>query len=236
MKREKLYKVIKGLLALSTLFFCVSCENDVDLFKKENSKPSLNVEIKGVYVDNVTDSVKIGTPMQYKFTLSDEYMVTIKRVELEGGSVALKTGNDTVPYNIEVNPCKGIISFGSSSVGTLKGMFTIKDVFDEETVFPFELVAFTNVKPVCKIVKTKIPEHSNFEALIDLSGSIDPDLRFGGGIVLYEYNIGNYYKLSTEIHSSIYHIFPTTGTYVIKCRVKDNSGVWSNYVYDNITF
>ncbi len=236
MKREKYNKVAKGLIALSTLFFCVSCENDVDLFKKENNKPSLTAEVKGVYVENISDSVKIGIPMVYKFSLKDEYKVIIKRIELEGGSVALKTGNDTVPYNIEINPCKGIVSFSSSAVGTVKGKFTIKDVFDVETEFPFELVSFTNVKPVCKIVTTKIPEHSDFEATIDLSGSVDPDLRFGGGIVLYEYNIGNYYKLSTEIYSSIYHIFPSTGTYMIKCRVKDNSGVWSNYVYSNITF
>lgn len=236
MKRERYNIVAKGLVALSTLFFCISCENSIDLFEKKNNAPSLKAELKGEYKESITDSIKIGNAMEYKFNLSDEYKVTLKQEEVEGGSVVLKLGNDTVPYNVEVNPCKGVISFSTSLTGIVKGKITVTDVFNDVTSFPFELVAFTNVKPVCSIVVTKIPEHSNFEASIDLSGSVDPDKRFGGGIELYEYTIGSYYKLTTATYSSIYHIFPTTGTYMIKCRVKDNSGVWSNFVYNNITF
>ncbi len=224
------------LITVGVLIILSSCDKRENLFEKYNEKPVLQVEKQRELVENLTDSIKIGFDMSYKMIIQDEGAVLISVDEIEGGEIILKNGNDTLHFGKGIIPCKGNMLFKANSSGLVVGRLLMTDMFGAKKVFNFELKAFDNVRPQCKLSVLKIPEYSQYETIISLENSFDPDLRFGGGIIEYEYRVGNYYTLKTTEFKKINHIFPGPGTYMIKCRVKDSNNAWSDYVYSEVKF
>lgn len=228
---------MRKIIAIAGLLFGLySCENRENLFEKYNDNPIIKVEKQREYVEELKDSLKIGFDMSYKMIIQDEGEVIIDIDEIEGGEIILKDNNDTLHFGQSIIPCKGNMLFKANSVGLVVGRLIMTDMFGAKKIFNFELKAFDNARPKCKLSVTKIPEYSQYETVISLEESFDPDERFGGGIIEYEYRIGNYYTLKTTEFKKINHIFPGPGTYMIKCRVKDSNNAWSDYVYSEVKF
>ncbi|MEQ9218933.1 MAG: hypothetical protein RLO17_12875 [Cyclobacteriaceae bacterium] len=178
----------------------------------------------------VADSVKFrGETAKYIFELTatdpDENLKSISYEIISGNGSLFQNG--IITDEIKLGKSEFIsMEFAPSRPGTHILNFSIVDVFDQEASITLDLYAFENIVPVSRfeIVKPEV-QHDPLEYMIDASSSYDPDEKFGGGIISYEYSfLGKTVKLSMSV---IGVIFPEPGTYDIGVRVKDNDGKWS---------
>ena len=110
------------------------------------------------------------------------------------------------------------------------GSYTIeviaKDSYDAKWISAFQLFVITNMAPSINfsVVNSKLLDP--LEITIDASGSFDPDSKWGGEIVNYEYVINNAHTITTTL-SKISYIVDGPGNYLISVRAMDNDGAWS---------
>ncbi|XOV91538.1 MAG: PKD domain-containing protein [Bacteroidota bacterium] len=121
------------------------------------------------------------------------------------------------------------LSYGPNLTGTHILNFNAEDAFNQSSSNNLELIVFDNFLPIAQfdLVKPEV-QHDPLEYQIDASSSYDFDVKFGGGIVAYEYTFLGKIVVLTENQIGI--IFPETGTYDIGLRVKDNDGEWSQKI------
>jgi hypothetical protein len=172
----------------------------------------------------VKDSVKAGTKYYTDFSIFDGFPNSINYSinELQG------TGTNNVDL------AKKQFEFAGSSLGLHKYAIVAKNKFNLTSTCNAELTFFANILPVSDFIVTKTKVNDPYEIHIDASASLDPDLKFGGGISMYEFNIDSY-KVTTPTNY-INYILPGAGTYSIKVRVQDNDGAWSQYKAISFTF
>jgi len=91
---------------------------------------------------------------------------------------------------------------------------------------------FRNLTPVALFTVNKIGISSPYEYEVDASASYDRDARFNGKVVEYEYLLANY-KFSSTL-SKIRYVFGSPGQKLIRVRVQDNNGDWSNPVSEYV--
>jgi hypothetical protein len=232
------------IICIVTVITALSCDSSIDLFKSKNDPILFEIRTNdGIYdyarYERYTDSVKINQPRTIHLTITDDMTELSLSAWFDKGenNVSITLDNDTIisDHNYTILAGKRMnINIVGQRAGEVTGQFRFVDYYNESLSLLFSLTVFDNLSPICKMDIKEIKELSEYEYFIDLSKSFDGDARFGGGIDTYEYKIGNYYYLTTE-RSAIYHIFPTTGSYDIKCRVKDNDGAWSDVVTTKIT-
>jgi hypothetical protein len=227
------------IIALAGITVVLACDSSTDLFEKINDPISFEIRTDdGLYNydlhNKYADSVKINQPRTVYLTLRDDMKELSAVFSFDKGenNITLTLDDDTIVpsqrYSVVVGQRLQLSIIGKSS-GEVVGQLKFTDYYGETLSIPLSLFVFDNLYPTCKIEVKEVKELSEYEYLIDLSKSFDRDARFGGNIVMHEYKIGNYYSLTTE-REAIYHIFPTVGTYDVKCRVKDNDGAWSDIV------
>ena len=120
------------------------------------------------------------------------------------------------------------ISFNGLTEGQNMITLVAKDSFNEKSEFSISFTVFRNVAPVVSFLVTKIGISSPLEYEVDASASYDKDTRFNGHVVEYEYTLQNY--MFTTTLSKIRYVFGSSGQKLIRVRVKDNSGDWSESV------
>jgi hypothetical protein len=220
-----------------------ACDREYDLFTDVN-KVNLSFEeseiTESLKLTNgvLKDSIKLGQIRTYSIDVgggSNENALQIDRLN-PSPTVDFYLNAEDTPITSAVNIVRGrnIVGVKGVATGSGKGSITITDVYNHTVIIPYDFTVFYNIPPVCRLSVMPIKELSPYEALIELSGSVDGDEKFGGYITQYEYRIGGYYKLNT-MAPSIFHIFPTSGTYEIRCRVRDSDGVWSDFTTGTIT-
>jgi hypothetical protein len=104
--------------------------------------------------------------------------------------------------------------------------FIVIDEFNLQETLSIELTAFNNLIPIARF-SINTPDHpvDPLERLIDASESYDQDLKFGGGVVAFEYSFLGKRVLSEKDKISV--IFPSAYNYEITLRVVDTDGAWS---------
>jgi hypothetical protein len=228
------------LLLCCGLWWAPSCDRDFDLFEQEKSSISMAFDDAGASLpltDGVLkDSIKRGYQRVYVVDIrggSDANSIEVKR---NGSQEVLAFSLNGAPIVSALSVARGANNIGVEgvAVGSGKGSLSIVDVYGHASELPYDITVFYNLPPVCRVSTVNIKELSPYEVLIDLSASYDADERFGGYLDQYEYRVGSYYKLNTA-QPLIYHIFPTHGAYEIRCRVRDNSGVWSDFAAVEVT-
>ncbi|MDR1226558.1 MAG: hypothetical protein LBK47_06630 [Prevotellaceae bacterium] len=231
------------LLFLSLLAACPSCDREFDLFKEQNKvKIDLDLDADditgGLQLTNgvLKDSIKRGQVRSYRMDIaggSDNNTFTVDRLT-SSNTVQFFLNDSLVINSVSIARGRNSVSAYGVAAGSARGSLIIRDVYERSVSVPYEFTVFNNLPPVCRISVIGIKELSPYEVFVDLSTSLDTDERFGGYVDQYEYRVGSYYRLTTQ-HSSIYHILPAAGTYDIRCRVRDNDGVWSEFVSRSIT-
>jgi hypothetical protein len=215
----------------------------MDSFRRHNAPTIFEIRTSdGVQkgMAQYMDSIKIAQIRTVQLTFKDDVKSLNAKVYFDKGEnniSAILNNTDTIKHNISYTvaidePVQ--INFIGRKQGQVAGTLEFSDYYGEKSSTLLELFVFNNLYPVCRLQIKEVKELSDYEYLIDLSSSFDRDARFGGNITTYEYKIGNYYSLTTD-RDAIYHIFPTAGTYDVKCRVKDNDGAWSDIVSTKIT-
>ncbi|MEQ8339156.1 MAG: hypothetical protein RIA62_17475 [Cyclobacteriaceae bacterium] len=209
-----------------SILYC-SCIR-VERIEEMNTKPTL--AINGIET-LMEDSVKIsGGNTNYFFELMaidpDNNLRVVTFEILSGAGDIFQNG---IPVNHIQYDQEEILSLRYRPVrsGSHLLQFKIEDSFGQEASATLNLLAFENLLPVSQfeLVKPAV-QHDPQEYQIDASSSYDPDEKFGGGIVAYEYTfLGKNVELSS---STLGIIFPETGIYDIGIRVKDNDGEWGD--------
>jgi hypothetical protein len=225
------------IVVFNVLLFA-ACDYNMDSFRRGNQAMTFEIRTSdGVQkgMNKYTDSIKIAQIRTVQLTLKDDVKSLNTKVYFDRGEnniSAILNNADTIKHNVSytINIDKPMqIDFIGRKQGAVTGTLEFVDYYGETSSISLELFVFNNLYPVCRLQIKEVKELSDYEYLIDLSSSFDRDARFGGNVISYEYKIGNYYSLTTE-KEAIYHIFPTAGTYDVKCRVKDNDGAWSDVV------
>ncbi len=212
----KRVKYITITLALIVQLFFTSCDNRKDYFIEINKAPTLSIVKNGVELTGKTlnDSLKIGEPYSLYYFISDEEKIPLLATEQQG--------NDLVTIGSE------LITFTGVTQGQSRFSLIAKDSFGASAEFVISFTVFRNIAPVASFTVKKIGVSSPYEYEVDATASHDMDARFNGKIVEYEYTLQNYTFGSTL--SKIRYIFGSAGQKLIKVRVKDNSGDWSDIV------
>jgi hypothetical protein len=121
-----------------------------------------------------------------------------------------------------------IVTFTGVGDGQNNVTLLAEDSFGATAGFSISFTIFRNLAPVASFIVKKIGVSSPFEYEVDATASYDKDAKFNGKIVEYEYTLNNY-TFNTTL-SKIRYIFGSEGQKLIKVRVKDNSGDWSDIV------
>jgi hypothetical protein len=208
------------LFVLACHFFFSSCDNREDYFIEVNKAPSLTLVKNGVALDGNTlsDSLKIGVPLSLQYFIQDEEKIILQVLQ------------DQQKSTFEVGP--ELISFIGAAEGQNIFSLTAKDSFNEEAKFSITFTVFRNIAPVAQFAVKKIGVSSPYEYEVDASASYDKDAKFSGKITEYEYTLANY-KFSSPL-SKVRYVFGSAGQKLIRVRVKDNNGDWSNQVSEYV--
>ena len=212
----KKVRYITITFALIVQLYFTSCDNRKDYFIEINKAPTLSLVKDGVELTGKTlnDSLKIGEPYPLYYFISDEEKIPLLAIQDQG--------KDLVSIGSE------LITFTGVNEGQSRFSLVAKDSFGASVEFSVSFTVFRNIAPIASFTVKKIGVSSPYEYEVDASASHDKDARFNGKIVEYEYTLQNYTFSSTL--SKIRYIFGSAGQKLIKVRVKDNSGDWSDIV------
>lgn len=205
------------LIFLSAAAFSLpGCDDSVDLFAERNSPPSISI-YKGVaLLDPLTDTVKFGYPKAFTFRITDEENLSLTHEVNAALSVSINNENRSLSVDANASGLQQL------------NLYTV-DSFNRSTSVPLSLFCFENWLPVAKLNLSVI---DGYVVKIDASASSDPDLRFGGGIIGFEYTINGITYPSTK--NTIIWGYGSGGTKTVKVRVQDNNQAWSSWVTEYI--
>jgi hypothetical protein len=208
------------LFVLGGQFFFSSCDNREDYFIEVNKAPSLTLVKSGITLEGnaFSDSLKIGVPLSLQYFIQDEEKI-ILQVSQEQPKSIFEIGTE-------------YISFKGETEGQNVFSLSAKDSFNEEVRFSITFTVFRNIAPVAQFTVKKIGISSPYEYEVDASTSYDKDARFNGKIIEYEYTLSNY-KFSSPLNK-VRYVFGSPGQKLIRVRVRDNNGDWSNHISEYI--
>ena len=206
--------------ALAVQFFFSSCDNRKDYFIDVNKAPNLTLFKNGIELtgNSLKDSLKIGVPFSLNYSITDE-----EKIKLE---ITQEQQQSTFDIGSE------LIVFTGLTEGQDLVTLMAKDSFNAEARFSISFTVFRNLTPVALFTVNKIGISSPYEYEVDASASYDRDARFNGKVVEYEYMLANYQFSSTL--SKIRYVFGSPGQKLIRVRVQDNNGDWSNPVSEYV--
>lgn len=215
-------RILKYIPILFAAIAMCSCNETYDPFEGDNRAPEIRTRspYQSQYSFFTEDSVKIGHTYELQVSIEDE-----GRVEV---STHCTNPDWTSAYDGET------FSVTPSGGGETDIIVRATDVYLESISARIHIVCFDNIAPVAKASCDVIAILTPYERMINASESFDPDQKYGGGIEAYEFTIGG---IQTAINDDgyIYHVFPESGKYRIKVRVRDNDGVWSkDYYFDAV--
>jgi hypothetical protein len=206
--------ILLGFILMGLIL--ASCDSREDVFAKWNEDPLITLFKNGEEMMVLRDTVKMGYPLSINYTVQDEEIIKLQYEENSSLSVTIKEGDK----RIEIRG----IEEGEKELN----LFCV-DAFGRKASVVIELYSFLNMIPVASLKLEKI---TGLEVDIDARGSYDPDARFGGGILLYEYNVQGITNQSGS--SRIKFVYGSSGTKTVKLRVMDNNNVWSSWVTEYI--
>lgn len=188
-----------------------SCDDSEDFFLSMNENPTLTVLSHGSALEQFNDSIKVGFPLSFDYSIEDEENVGLFVIE----------GNSNV--NVEILDNRFLVH------GVSSGSYNIKvgctDSFGGTVEFPLNVKVFVNLKPVCNMA---IYTFTGREIELNLADSFDRDSRFGGEITLYEYDFNGYGFTSGS--DKVRHVFASEGQKRVRARVQDNNNEWSDWI------
>lgn len=234
---ETFVKYISVLFFISILY---SCEYEKDLFEKLKNEPKFSFMYNGVEVQSIDDSIKIQSSKMQQTAIAFQIRLNDKSRKLNLGIDGINgIGELTVNGNqLKDNQTVQNGSINCEYVPSIEGEhifdLIVKDEYGKTQRKRIRFFVFHNLPPVADFEIIKIGQNSQFEIEIRAIKSYDTDDKWGGRITTYKYKIGNYYQYETDKFSTIKHILPTSGTYIISLQVKDNDNAYSQTVFKEV--
>jgi hypothetical protein len=200
------------------ILMLVGCNEVNDYFETVNSTPELTVsDDNETFSSSIYDTAKIyeNKTLYYKFLDEERLYINVSQ-----------SLNDDIVFGANT------ISITPETTGNNQICLNVKDSYGKTATATIYLYTFSNKIPVASLSVTSSSEYIT----IDASGSYDQDHAYGGYITRYYYTI-NGYVIDSNL-SSVNYVFEDSGTKLIKLKVQDNDGSWSNevslyYYYSN---
>ena len=217
---------MKNIFLFACVLLLFSCDTRKDFYKDLDLQPTISIRkldksfnVVSDYVTTINDSFKISQEtynVQYKIS-DDQNIETLNKTTPIIGNGALTT-NVSAPGKTYL--------FKPNSTGFMNFTINVEDSYNKSSSAIVNLSVFDNLLPIALVNYTNTAVLDPYEFTIYGDQSYDQDLKFGGGIINYEFSISPSYHITTP-NSSIKYIFPTTGIYQVGLRVQDNDSIWS---------
>lgn len=224
----------KYSILLFSLFLFASC-GKYDALEKYNRSPvvllsqfDLFGNIVGLPSDSISDSLKLKNQFKFTFTIDDEESLILNPSCFSEHKDYTLTIDQTQVNN------SGNIIFKANSPGLFKFNFFVLDSYSITGAASTQITVFDNIIPQARMAITLSNHPIPNQITVDARGSFDPDLRFGGGVVRYRFQIGTAYTVET-INPVLNYVIPGSGTRDVILQVLDNCGAWSEAIYQSIT-
>lgn len=230
------------------LIVFVGCDNRVDFVKDLNNAPQLKISAKsnawvtdtGYYSGPYYDTLKLGINDRYRIDIriSDDgkteylrlYVPTAQFMDNSYYIVGNQKVDNSTGSEVEIPGVSKTISLAYFTDVLTNHILNIKvgDSYGESDAVLINLSVFDNWLPITGLAYQVLGQLSPYEVKIDASSSYDPDEKFGGDILEYEYTVDGSYVVNTDM-KAINYIFPTNGAHIVKLRVMDNDSAWSAF-------
>lgn len=220
---------------LITVF--VSCEKRTDFYGDENIAPSISISSvnnswsqSDDYFYIINDSLKKGNDYALAFRHFDNLgKQKIKVSQPSQGKFYL--WGDEIDYDTFFIHNKNYDMFSyvnNDSLITEHITLSVIDPYDREGSCILNLTVFDNLLPYANFQINSLDNLNPLEYEIDASSSFDSDLKYGGGLINYEYVVDN--DTTYDPYNKMNYIFPEVRNYVVSVRAMDNDSVWSDFV------
>lgn len=196
-------------ISLVFLVICSGCTDYKDYFEGINKTP----EIKINNTPQAFDTLKVGFSHSYHLNISDEEPLV---------AAVSQSGKDSIRQD------RGELVILAKAEDDNEITLEAVDSYSKKATAKLYLHTFKNLPPVAKLTVT-----GSENVVLDASASYDQDSKFGGKIVRYYFTINNY--VIDVSKSPINYVFETSGVKLIKLRVQDNEGLWSDEIIINHT-
>lgn len=120
----------------------------------------------------------------------------------------------------------GRLEFEALQPGRFFFILELSDLDDLKSSAQVEIEVIDNLQPMAVLKLTQTGEISPYQVRMDASGSYDPDARWGGALIQYEYSLTGFYTTTGSL-PVLQYIYPQPGKYRVGLRVQDNDKVWS---------
>lgn len=232
------------LFMIITFILATSCSYEEDIFETYKDAPFLLFSYKGQNLKGITDSLKIPSEqignkeILFDLKINDKSNALQVRYELDLGQGILQIGNEVLDKEFSNKISRGThnCKYIPQRTGQHKLTLNLIDLYGNATAKEASFYVFSNLPPKAQFEIRNISQYSKYEIEIDASKSWDQDEKWGGQISEYIFKIGSYYEFTTTEFSSIKHILPGPGTYVISLQVRDNDQAISKPVFQEISF
>ncbi|MBX2841349.1 MAG: hypothetical protein KTR26_06230 [Flammeovirgaceae bacterium] len=239
-------KINLNIRFLETAFFCLvisgffSCEERWEKDELENSPPSLVLKLNNKqywlhYSDTMKMSLKAG---------KSHYSINLKPIDenLFGMEYKIVSGKGKITQkdqlfatsagNLAMEDSIIQIRYMPESIGNHEILFKAIDVLGEEAPLKLNLEVFANQPPLAQFSLNFKGTFANNPGHFELDGSasFDQDKKWGGEVVMYDFQIGDF-RIETP-QPQVDFFFQKEGKFEIKLKVKDNDGEWSEVVSD----
>lgn len=177
----------------------------------------------------LTDTIKFTHSPFYRFNfeiIDDRTEWELEVLQLQGG--LLRYNNRIIndfPLLLDGTE-SGSLEFEALKPGHYFFTLELRDFDDISTTANVDIEVINNYRPVAVLELTQTGEFSPYQVMIDASKSHDPDARWGGALIQYEYSLTGFYT-TTSPQPVLQYIYPEPGQYQVGLRVQDNDGEWS---------
>lgn len=204
----------KGSLYIVLFLLIASCDDMEDYYEGQNSQPVLSIyNQKGIISKDISDSIKVGFSMEYQYSIKDEENLSLEFM-----------GSTHVSIEVE----KDKINVKGKEKGFSENSFFVSDIYGQQDESNLFLTIFDNLSPIAVLEHNIVRLDDSYVLELYGSQSYDRDASQGGKILEYEYTVGSYSKITTE--KVFRYSINGNATYIVKFRVKDNDGSWSDEI------
>lgn len=205
-------------------FFLCSC--GIEEFRFSKVSPDFDF-------DNHPDSVKINHTFSLNLSINDDNKTVYLVPKFNTNECLFSVdGSEIAPGN-ELLFKNGVLDIVPISTGNIAYTLVFDDIYGNHQIKDYEFICFENLPPVADLKIKEIGQLSDFEVIIDATGSYDSDSGYDGKVVKYRYQIDDWFHLTTD-KASIKYILPQEGTYTVSLQVLDNDGAWSDPVFQDV--
>jgi hypothetical protein len=216
--------IILLILGVLVLF---SCSKTSDPYASSDPAPQVNFVQNGNLVTSLSDSVKL---------IGGTNTINLPITYLAGDTNTLKFTLSAVPDG-SVKKNGHVISYTGTTPGVKTISVTATDSYKKTGSVTANLTFFKYLVPVAALTVSKSSVPNLQAVILNASGSVAPDQKFGGSLVSYTFSqVGGNEPPVTTANNTVTWMINQSGTYTFNLYVTNIDGVNSPTVTVQFTY